>query len=119
MRHTLTFALAGGDVRQVCLGEMLAADGNRVQTVGLERHETALPSCSDYRALFAQADVILLPMPVMGIRGRLNAPLANAPYRLTDLLDAIPAGKPVYGGSVPGMVHQMASRRGITVTDYL
>ena len=94
MRHTLTFALAGGDVRQVCLGEMLAADGNRVQTVGLERHETALPSCSDYRALFAQADVILLPMPVMGTRGRLNAPLANAPYRLTDLLDAIPAGKP-------------------------
>ena len=119
MRHTLTFALTGGDVRQVCLGEMLAADGNRVQTVGLERHETALPSCGDYRALFAQADVILLPMPVMGTRGRLNAPLANAPYRLTDLLDAIPAGKPVYGGSVPGMVHQMASRRGISVTDYL
>lgn len=119
MRHTLTFALAGGDVRQVYLGEMLAADGNRVQTVGLERHETALPSCSDYRALFAEVDVILLPMPVMGTRGRLNAPLANAPYRLTDLLDAIPAGKTVYGGSVPNMVHQMAARRGITVTDYL
>lgn len=119
MRHTLTFALAGGDVRQVCLGEMLAADGHRVQTVGLERHETALPSCSDYRTLFDQADVILLPMPVMGTRGRLNAPLANAPYRLTDLLDAIPAGKPVYGGSVPDMVHQMAARRGVTITDYL
>lgn len=119
MKRTLTFALTGGDVRQVYLGEMLAADGSQVRTVGLERHETALPSCRDYRTLFAEADVILLPMPVMGTRGRLNAPLANTPYRLTDLLDAIPAGKPVYGGSVPNMIHQMAVRRGITVTDYL
>ncbi|MCD8355242.1 MAG: dipicolinate synthase [Clostridia bacterium] len=119
MRHTLTFALAGGDVRQACLGELLAADGGKVQTVGLERYNTTLPVCSDYRKLFTEADVIIFPMPVMGTRGRLNAPLANAPYKLTDLLDAIPAGKPVYGGSVPKMVHEMAARRGITVSDYL
>lgn len=119
MKHTLTFALAGGDVRQVCLGELLAADGANVRTIGLERHNTQLTACSDLRALFSEADVILLPMPVMGARGRLNAPLANAPYRLVDVLDAIPAGKPVFGGSVPKMVHDMAVRRGIQIADYL
>lgn len=119
MRHTLTFALAGGDVRQVCLGELLAADGAKVQTVGLERNNRELPVCSNYRELFAEADVILFPMPVMGTRGRLNAPLANAPYKLTDLLDAIPAQKTIYGGAVPKMVHEMAARRGIQVSDYL
>lgn len=119
MKHTLTFALAGGDVRQAYLGEMLAADGARVRTIGLERHSTELAACSDPRELFAEADVVLLPMPVMGARGRLNAPLANAPYKLTDVLDAIPAGKKVFGGAVPKMVTDMAARRGICVSDYL
>ncbi len=119
MKHTLTFALAGGDVRQAYLGELLAADGAKVTTIGLERHDTGLPAGSDLRALFTQADVILLPMPVMGVCGRLNAPLANAPYKLVDILDAIPAGKPVFGGSVPQMVTDMASRRSVVVRDYL
>ncbi|MGM9631071.1 dipicolinate synthase subunit DpsA [Butyricicoccus sp.] len=119
MKHTLTFALAGGDVRQAYLGELLAADGAQVRTIGLERSGTELEAGGAPRTLFAEADVILLPMPVMGTRGRLNAPLANAPYKLTDVLDAIPAGKPVYGGSVPRMVRDMAARRGIEVQDYL
>lgn len=119
MKHTLTFALAGGDVRQACLGEMLAADGAKVRTVGLERAGTELTACSDPRELFAEADVVLLPMPVMGKRGRLNAPLANAPYKLVDVLDAIPSGKLVFGGAVPKMVMDMATRRGIHVADYL
>lgn len=119
MKHTLTLALVGGDVRQAYLGELLAADGVKVQTIGLERHDSGLPTSSDARALFAQADVIVFPMPVMGARGRLNAPLANAPYKLSDILDAIPAGKPVFGGSVPQMVTDMAARRGIAVQDYL
>lgn len=119
MKHTLTAALVGGDVRQAYLGELLAADGARVRAVGLERSGTELEAGGALRTLFAEADVILLPMPVMGTRGRLNAPLANAPYKLTDVLDAIPAGKPVYGGAVPRMVRDMAARRGFEVRDYL
>ncbi len=119
MKHTLTFALVGGDVRQAYLGELLAAGGARVQTVGLERCGAALAVSDDMRALFAEADVVLLPMPVMGTRGRLNAPLANAPYKLTDVLDAIPAGKPVLGGAVPKAAADMAARRGIRIFDYL
>lgn len=119
MKHTLTLALAGGDVRQVYLGELFAADGAKVKTIGLERYDSILPASSDASKLFAQADVILFPMPVMGVRGRLNAPLANAPYKLVDILDAIPAGKPVLGGSIPKMVTDMAARRGIETMDYL
>ncbi len=119
MKRTLQFALAGGDVRQIYLGELFAQSGAQVNTIGLERHAGQLPMCSDIRSLFAQADVILLPMPVAGARGRLNAPLANAPYKLTEVLDAIPAGSTVFGGSVPHMVHEMAGRRGFSVADYL
>lgn len=119
MEHTLTAAIVGGDVRQVFLGEQLATDGMKVGTIGLERQDSQLPMCSDMAALFAQADVVLLPMPVTRDGKRLHTPLANAPYRITDVLDAIPAGKAVYGGSIPQNMYDMAQRRGIRLSDYL
>ncbi len=119
MNHTLMAAIAGGDVRQVFLGERLAADGMQIGTIGLERHRSALPVYSDMAALFAQADVILLPMPVTRDGERLHTPLANAPYRLKDVLDAVPAGAVVYGGSIPQKMYDMAQRRGIRLFDYL
>ena len=62
MNHTRTAAIVGGDVRQVFLGELLAADGMRVGTVGLERHVCELPIFCDMAALFAEADVVLLTL---------------------------------------------------------
>lgn len=118
MKHTLRAVLAGGDIRQVYLGQLLLQHGIQTQTVGLER-ETQLPICSDMREAFSNSDVIILPLPVTREKSRLNAPLANKPYPLTAVLDAIPANKPVYGGAVPKMVHDMAARRGIQVRDYL
>ena len=79
MNHTRTAAIVGGDVRQVFLGELLAADGMRVGTGGLERHVCELPIFCDMAALFAEADVVLLPMPVTRDEMYLHAPLANAP----------------------------------------
>lgn len=52
MNHTRTAAIVGGDVRQVFLGELLAADGMRVGTVGLERHVCELPIFCDMAARF-------------------------------------------------------------------
>lgn len=117
MKRTLSAVLAGGDMRQIYLGRLLREDGFRTAAVALERHGEELESQG--MEAFRAADVIILPMPVMGERGRLNAPLANAPYKMTEVLDAIPAGKTVFGGAVPKAVHEMAQRRGITVTDYL
>ena len=119
MNHTRTAAIVGGDVRQVFLGELLAADGMRVGTVGLERHVCELPIFCDMAALFAEADVVLLPMPVTRDEIYLHAPLANAPYRLKDVLDAIPAGTSVYGGAIPQTLYEPARRREIRLYDYL
>lgn len=117
MKRTLSAVLAGGDMRQIYLGRLMREDGFRVRAVALERHGEELEAGG--METFQSADLIVLPMPVMAERGRLNAPLANAPYKITEVLDAIPAGKTVFGGSVPKAVHEMAERRGIAVTDYL
>ena len=119
MNHTRTAAIVGGDVRQVFLGELLAADGMRVGTVGLDRHVCELPIFCDMATLFAEADVVLLPMPVTRDEMYLHAPLANAPYRLKDVLDAITAGTSVYGGAIPQTLYEPARRREIRLYDYL
>ncbi|MDO5547710.1 MAG: dipicolinate synthase subunit DpsA [Eubacteriales bacterium] len=116
-----SFVLVGGDVRQAYLGKLLAERGEQVTAVGLERYEGEnwFRLATDLRSTCAEADVVVLPLPVMQGRGLLNAPLANAPFRITDVLDAIPAGMPVFGGSVPQMVAEMAKRRKLSVRDYL
>ena len=121
MKQRQNVVLVGGDVRQGYLGKLLAERGMKVTAVGVERHGFGdwFPFVRDVREACAAADVVLLPLPVMRERGLLNAPLANVPFRMTDVLDDIPAGMPVFGGSVPQMVHDMAKRRELRIRDYL
>ncbi len=121
MKQQNRFLLIGGDVRQAYLGRLLTERGAQVSAVGLERYpcEGCFTAETDLREACKAADVLLLPLPVMQGRGLLNAPLANAPYRITDVLDAIPVGAQVFGGAVPQMVQEMAKRRAFEVRDYL
>lgn len=121
MNRQKHFVLVGGDIRQAYLGRMLAQRGQRVTAVGLERHEPGdwFPLAADLTQACRDADVVLLPLPVMRERGLLNAPLANAPFRIASVLDAISPGTLVLGGSVPRMVEEMARRRELIVRDYL
>ena len=121
MKRQQSFVLVGGDIRQAHLGRMLVEKGARVTAVGLERHETGdwFPLTTDLHRACKGSDVVLLPLPVMRERGLLNAPLANAPFRIAEVLDTIPPGTLVFGGSVPHMVHEMATRRELIVRDYL
>jgi dipicolinate synthase subunit A len=116
-----SFVLVGGDMRQAYLGKQLAERGENVTAVGLERYEGGewFPLATDLRSACAKADVVVLPLPVMQGRGLLNAPLSNAPFRITDVLDAIPPEMPVFGGAVPQMIYEMAGRRKLRVQDYL
>nr|WP_297174279.1 dipicolinate synthase subunit A N-terminal domain-containing protein [uncultured Agathobaculum sp.] len=120
MIKSVTLAVAGGDVRQAHLAALLLADGHTVHTFALERHQPAgCTPYSDPRPCFADVQVVILPMPVQHGDGQLNAPLANAPHPLADVLDAIPAGTLTLAGAVPFWVHARAVQNGLPLTDYL
>ena len=92
----------------------------RVGTVGLERHVCGLAASSViWRRCLLRRMRAPLPMPVTRDEMYLHAPLANAPYRLKDVLDAIPAGTSVYGGAIPQTLYEPARRREIRLYDYL
>ena len=121
MKKAAVLAVVGGDLRQGSLARLLRADGHEVSVFALERQEfeNGIETIHDPRASFARAEAVILPMPVLQDEKHLNAPLSNAPHRIETILDCIPPGKPVLGGSVVPAVRERAALRQIDVKDYL
>ena len=79
MRNELTFWVAGGDMRQAKLAELLAADGHTVYAYALERlGPLEGVAAADSMAGAERADCVVLPLPAAESDGRLNAPLSEA-----------------------------------------
>lgn len=120
MNKSATLAVVGGDVRQAYLAELLRAEGHEVRVYALERHPIhGCDQLSDLRTGLPGVQAVVLPMPVQHGEAQLNAPLANAPHPLGDVLDAIPAGTLTLGGAVPFWVHARAVQNELHLLDYL
>lgn len=121
MKKAVAFAVVGGDLRQAYLARLLRDDGHVVSVYALERQamEQGIDVIHDPKTGFAEAQVIILPMPVLQDEKHLNAPLSNAPHRIRTIFDAIPSGKLVLGGAVQPAVQHNAEICDIELRDYL
>lgn len=117
MRQALNFWLAGGDRRQVWLARLLAEDGHAVHAFALGpagagvREERTLAGAE-------RADCVVLPLPAAGPEGGLNAPLAEGPVPLEEVLDALRPGQIVCAGRVDDRLRALAEGRGVRLFDY-
>ncbi|MEQ2455841.1 dipicolinate synthase subunit DpsA [Flavonifractor hominis] len=118
MRHELNLWVAGGDMRQAKLAELLAADGHTVHSYALERMGP-LDGVMAERTLSqaALADCVILPLPVAD-GAALHAPLAEEEHPLTQVLDALRPGQVVCAGRVTPEVEELAKSRGLQLYDY-
>ena len=94
MRNELNLWVAGGDMRQAKLAELLAADGHTVHAYALERLG-ALDGVEMEESLegAALADCVVLPLPAAGEGSLLNAPLSGRKHPLALVLDALRPGQ--------------------------
>ena len=106
-----TFWVVGGDGRQRALRQLLQAEGHSVLCLGLEEGEGP-------PAETASTDCILLPLPVSGREGFLNAPLAGRSIPLEEVFRPLSPGQPVFGGRVDRTARALAERRGVEIRDY-
>ena len=105
MRHELNLWVAGGDLRQAKLAELLAADGHTVHTWALEGHGplTGVQMETDPAGV-ELAHCLILPLPAEEEGGLLHAPLSDRPRRLEELLSPLRPGQLVCAGMVgPGL----------------
>ena len=101
MRNELNLWVAGGDMRQAKLAELLAADGHTVHAYALERLG-ALDGVEMEESLegAALADCVVLPLPAVGEGSLLNAPLSGRKHPLALVLDALRPGQVICAGMV-------------------
>lgn len=119
MEHKRRFGILGGDGRQAALGSLLARDGHEILLWGLDRIETTLPRAASLAGL-AAAEVIVLPLPVLGTDGGISLPLAAVGERLAPevVCAALRPEQIVFTGGLPDTLAKEAALRGLTLTDY-
>ena len=120
VKHELNLWVLGGDLRQAHLARLLAEDGHRVHTAALDRAVTPTPLLSlesDLSAM-AQADAVILPMPVSAQDGTLFSPLGSGTIPLSRILELLSPTQFICGGRLDAAVLALAQERNLTIQDY-
>ncbi len=119
MEHELNIWVIGGDLRQVKLAELLVADGHTVHTYALEQvSEPDLVAAESTLKEARRAHCAVLPLPVEGREGMLNAPLSSQEHTLSGIMDAFRPGQVICAGMATPETAGMAAERGLTFHDY-
>lgn len=112
MSKPYTFGVLGGDMRQVYLARLLAADGHCVST-----YATSQADCADLDG-FSRADCVIFPLPVCSAPGLLSAPLSGVDHPIDPLLDRLHPGQLLCGGRPDRDTLTRFAVRGLALTDY-
>ncbi len=93
-----SFAILGGDKRQIFCGKSIAEDGFGVVFSGFERYSGEAPvrSCS-MREAAGECDAIILPLPCSRNGKTLNAPFADREVLLEEI-SSLAGSRPVFCG---------------------
>ena len=115
MDMPITFAVLGGDRRQLELARQLRADGHTVYLYGFEQ----LPE--EGHSPLAQAltgECVILPVPVTKDGETLFQPFGGEQLRLKDLWPLLSRRQVICGGSVSGDIQAQALRHHLQIRDY-
>ncbi len=119
MKNKMRFAVIGGDMRQLRLAELLAADGHEVKCFAMEREEPAgAQTCASASEAAGGAECVVLPLPVCGRDGCLNAPLSDSRHFIESVFADFSPGQLVCAGRVTPAVREAAGRFGLEMIDY-
>lgn len=114
-----SFYIAGGDLRSVCLAEILAEKGHDVKLYGFGNFESVGESMKiNDIAYFENAENIILPLPCCDSDGYIKAPFSKERIRLRTIIEHAKKGSVLMGGLVPEEEAFFARGKGIIVYDY-
>ena len=109
-----TFAVLGGDMRQLRLAQLLEQDGQIVYRCGFDQ----APRQSSLEQAVT-ADVVILPLPLSRDGRTLNLPLSAADIALEALWPLLDSRQQlVCAGNISETLRRQASGAGVDLTDY-
>lgn len=114
-----SFAVIGGDMRQIGLISSLLKDGERVRAFGFDNAAGSVLECEKTLAsAISDSTAVILPLPASTDGAYINAPLYDGKIKADELLGQMKANQLLLGGRM-GELAASAEERGIRAVDYL
>lgn len=116
-----TFAVVGGDLRQIHLAGLLAAQGRQVLAVGFDRDVEIPPMVRPLRSAadaVVHSDCVVLPLPYSVDGVTVNAPFAHAALPLSEIWDSTREGQLITGGRLDSAAREAARVHRFRAVDY-
>lgn len=116
----MKFSVIGGDMRIVRLAAMLEDEGHEVRCFALDEAPADLiKSCAISACACSQgADCVILPLPVLDMKGSLNAPLSAFRHDAEEILRCLPKTAVICGGMPGDKLARLMKELGLDFVDY-
>lgn len=116
-------SILGGDFRIVKLAEMLAKDGNKIYTFGLELSDNLkninnIIQCSDIEQATKDAEIIIGPIPFSSDGKTINSPFSKEEIKIDKVMNAINS-KVLIAGEIKQEIYEISNKKYIEVIDLL
>ena len=117
------FAIIGGDLRIIKLANILAKEGNKVYTYGLENAEELknyenVTFCDKLSQTVKQAEVVIGPIPFSSNGKEINTPFSDKEISIRELMHELNA-KILIAGTIMPDVYDMANDEYIEIIDIM
>ena len=119
LKSVKTFAVIGGDKRQLFLADALTRDGYSVILGGFDNLVSiGAITLADISTAISYGDAVIFPLPSVRADGSLNTPFADEKYYLSDREQEILSRKAVLAGMADKLLRTYPSLQNGTVYDY-
>ena len=117
------FTVVGGDLRIIKLAKMLADDGNKIYTFGVEKAEELKENkniimCNKLQEAVKNSEIIIGPIPFSSNGKDINAPFSDNTISIRELMHVINA-KILIAGSITPDVYDLANDEYIEIIDIM
>lgn len=119
-----SFSIIGGDLRTIKLAKMLANEGNRIYTYGLEKAEELKDNSNIIftekisRAIPKDVEVVIGPIPFTSNGININAPFGEKEISIREMIHYL-EGKILIAGSISPEIYDMANDEYIEIIDIM
>lgn len=121
MAKIKSIAVVGGDLRQVHLAGLLAADGYNVFATGFDRDVDLSKDVIRLRSseeAVHKSDCVVLPLPFSVDALTVNAPFARIPIPFEEVIGAAHRDMIITGGKFSEFAYNLAEEAGVRLVDY-
>lgn len=119
-----SFSIIGGDLRTIKLAKMLANEGNKIYTYGLEKAEELKDNSNIIftekisRAIPKDVEVVIGPIPYTSNGININAPFGEKEISIREMIHYL-EGKILIAGSISPEIYDMANDEYIEIIDIM